>query len=232
MIQLSATSIKDFVECEMRHFYKLTSPETVVPTKEMLLGTAMHSILEKEPSGDMLENIVMERNKLPKDPYWDKLYHFHNIYLKSFEHLPGKQDIIESSFAIPYDRGVVLAGRFDRIIPQSNIIIDWKTSTKPAKTLSNEIQAIIYNYAYTFLYKTEPKIYFAYLNTGDLVEYTPDKTYTFVLFDEIIPNMIKTIKRKDYTHNGLMRYFKACTFCTFRPKCYEDLGISNELDSI
>ena len=69
-IYLSASSIADFIKCSKMVEYRIKKPFPEVKSREMILGTIMHSVIEKgwEDRDKALELLQTECDvhKLPK----------------------------------------------------------------------------------------------------------------------------------------------------------------------
>lgn len=232
MIHISASSIKDWLACSKRYVYRTQYPkEDAEKTPDLLVGTAVHEIIENHWNDSLDNNLkrlstslasvgLTEENKYHITKAERSIKNFYRTYIE----LLGDDDEVEKSFKIQIKPNVFLVGKIDRIIPKfGGIVIDWKTNNKAPKEedLEKDVQFIIYRQAYKHLYKKDPaKIWYASLFTNDrlLVQY--NSIYHAHLFDEIIPKMVSDIEHNSYIKQGL--YTGACGKCQFKKICIGD----------
>lgn len=231
MIYLSASSIKDFISCERKYWYRRFASDVAESTEAASRGTAVHKTIEKywnDPdSGFEFINSFSKRE-------FDLVKAQRNLdsFYTNFRNLLDKDDLIEDKFKIDFSKGVKIIGVFDRVL-STGVIFDWKTNRSLPKNLENDPQFIIYYHAYTKLYGKPPSaVYFASLTAGRLVRFKYNSELFSILYNEIIPDMLKNIKEKKFNPTGLYRY-TTCNFCFYRNHCHQTLGVEkrNELDS-
>ena len=194
-LYISQSAINDFLTCKKRYYYRLNFKSKAIQTREMFLGTLVHTLLEDfstnfEDATFEVSRLV-ETHKLNEE---DELLLRKSIegFFSKFYHLVTPDDEKEKMFSIPYEKNVYLAGKFDRITP-SHLVIDWKSGTYVPKTLSNDVQSIIYDYAYKQMYGVKPSLVVAYLRRGKLSTYTENEIYVDTLFNEVLPDMLESI---------------------------------------
>ncbi len=232
-IYLSASSIKDFIACPQKVLYRRTKPFPEVRSKAMIMGEIAHQAIEKGwRNRDTAYAIVKElckENSLAKADRVS-LEFYMDIFFLNFKGLLSETDLIEYNFKIGLYDDVFLVGKIDRI--SKGNLYDWKTGGKISNKLSNDVQCIIYEYAYKKIFNKEPaSICLASLAKGELVPYSRDEMYIGELFGKIVPRMIKTIKNETYDKQGMFNH--SCFNCPYRIGC---LGKGNgeeeyELDS-
>lgn len=232
-IRVSASSISDYLSCSQRLFFRLYSPEDSVSTPDMLVGTIVHEAIDKFGTSvyqgiDFAEAKIKEAG-LPLK-YRNKALQSLSVYYNTFSNSVTDFDYVEYKFNLPIGDGVNLVGKIDRIV--DGTIYDWKTSTRVPNSIDRDIQFIIYNYAFKRLFKKAPDaVYFASLITGEKVKFHENKEYTDLLFKDIIPKMVNTIKGEWYAKEG--KFTGKCFSCTYRSICYsedEDVLVHTTVD--
>ena len=224
---ISQSAIKDFIACKKRYYYRLNYKRESISTREMFLGTLVHKLLENVKYSDSLleTNVEIDILKHPNnlsDADADVLYQSIRGFYDSFYHLITPDDKKEVMFSIPYGKNVFLVGKFDRITP-SHMVIDWMSGKYVPLTLKNDVQSIIYNYAYKHLYGVTPSVVMGYLRRNKMSVYLEDKTYTDILFNEVLDNLLDTIQYENFPHDGLFK--NSCRNCTFKEYCFKQLGL-------
>jgi hypothetical protein len=194
----------------------------------MIRGDIAHYALEKgwKDRQRAIEIVRQEgkRQELAKKDITD-LEFFMDVFFLNYRGLLGDKDLIEYMFKVPLYDDVFIVGKMDRI--SSGVLYDWKTGKVPAR-LSNDVQCIIYDWAFKKLFDREASaIYVAPLAKGELVQYVKDDFYTKEIFNNIIPRMIKTIKNQSYERLGMFNH--SCFMCPFKVGCLE--RTTNVLDS-
>jgi len=56
-----------------------------------------------------------------------------------------------------------------------------------------------------------------------MVRYKPNKERQDILFNDIIPSMVKRIKRNEFYYNGFFN--KKCYYCNYKEHCHRELGL-------
>lgn len=229
MLYISASSIKDWLVCSKRYVYRTQYPkEDAEKTPDLLVGTAVHEVIEKHWKDKYDNNVARVRNLLDDVGInSDNKFHvtkaercvknFHATYAE----LLTESDIVEKSFKIELKPGAYLVGKIDRVIQAfGGIIVDWKTNTKPPKAseLEKDVQFLIYRYAYQHMFKEEPaKVWYASLYTNDRILVQYNSVYNACLFEDVIPKMLKDISSNSYTKQGM--FTGACEKCQYKKIC-------------
>ncbi len=220
-IFVSASSLQDYIACEQKIYYRLFEKGEAVPSREMLMGTITHKVLEKmwdskEKAIDLGRNLCQEYglDKIAES----SVEHFINVYFENFSYLCRSADKIEKRFKVKLvGSDVYLVGVFDRIV-RGGMVIDWKTSANPPKRIDNNVQFIIYDMAYNLLYKRPPEgLYLAALKDGSLVRYSESKEHADTLITKIIPEFVEAVRTKSFIKTGLFN--GSCYRCPYKLPC-------------
>lgn len=219
-IYVSASSIGDYLLCPRRVHYRINKPEAGRPDRYMLMGTIAHKVVElgwKSPSSalDVLDKEASSVGLTDKELAKQKFYI--NVFFTQFKSMLGEDDEIEKKFKLNLWDDVYLVGKIDRI--SNNNVFDWKTSSTVPKSLSNMAQFIVYKYAYTELYGTQPaSVVLASLSSGSMVHYVPNLQLEDEMFSSLIPEMVKNIR-----NGNLPRFFglfgNRCVRCSYKLDC-------------
>jgi len=218
-IYLSASSISDFIKCPQKVFYRLGKSVKEVPSKEMIIGKIAHKAIEDgwEDRGKSYDIIhkMSGTEKLSKADITN-LEFYMDMFFLNFKGLLSNKDLIEYNFKLPLHDDVFLVGKIDRISNKN--LFDWKTGQKLPMNLGNDVQCIIYDYAYKQLFKEEPSsICLASLAKGELIPYRASEIHVNELFTNIIPRMIKVVRNSDYERLGIFNH--SCFRCPYRFGC-------------
>lgn len=218
-IYVSASALQDFIICNYRTYFRLFEVGEAVPSKEMMMGTITHKVLEKAWKNlDVALNLgkslcVKENLDLSAQ---QAVEHFIHIFFERFKIMLRDDDAIEKRFKVRLKDDVYLVGVFDRVSKET--IIDWKTNSNPPKKIDNNIQFILYDYAYELLYGKRPAgVYLAALKDGSLVRYKESPEHHIALFQDIIPEFVETVRKKSFIKTGL--FTGACYRCPYKIPC-------------
>jgi CRISPR/Cas system-associated exonuclease Cas4 (RecB family) len=156
MLYLSASAIKDYIDCPQRFYYRIHKSKQAKQTPAMQVGVAIHETIERcddwilDEKGWEIFNSIVEEHSF-NISYTPSSLQRYKRYLTNFNihfrPLLTWNDDIEFKFSIPY-KNIMLVGKMDRIVnqPNNSFIFDWKTSARPAlKTF--DPQAILYLWA-------------------------------------------------------------------------------------
>jgi CRISPR/Cas system-associated exonuclease Cas4 (RecB family) len=228
-IYLSQSAIKDFLVCKKKYYYRIFHSEESEKTDEMTLGNVVHLALEKgwedQKHANHVAEKAMELYGLPVT-YEDVVYELIDNYFKEFRILTKENDVVEYEFKVPYYDAVAdnvfLVGKFDRVNKESNMVIDWKTGKQRFGNTANDIQSIIYYNSYKAIFGSYPSLVYIYLKDKKLVSYNPDESYTKIVYEEFIPEIIDSVLSGSFSHGGL--FSTACKYCSFKRFCWENLG--------
>lgn len=226
-IFVSASALTDFISCETKLYYRIFEKGVSVPSKEMMMGTISHKVLETEwnnkDSALELGNTLCDKIGLDEVSK-NSVQHFIHTYFDSFRFMVKDSDSIEKKFKVKLYDDVFLVGVFDRI--SEGIVIDWKTTASPPKKLDNNVQFIVYNLAYNMVYGKNPKgLYLAALKDGSLIRYNESKQHADTLIKQIIPEFVQHVKQRQFSKNGLFN--GSCYRCQYKAWCLS--GEDNEL---
>lgn len=217
MINLSASLIKDFLVCQKRAYFRINYTGQSEQTKEMALGSLVHSVLEtnwkiKEEAVKAVTELAKQYNLTTG---LEKAYSCVDNFFEIFASLFSDEDKIEYLFRVPFSSEVILIGKIDRI--HNHAIYDYKTSSRDPKDIDSDIQFILYYLAYAKIFSRLPAgVFQVSLQTKKLHKFTPQEKNIKKLEHEIIPLVTETIKKGVFEMNG---YPKACKHCSFHKVC-------------
>lgn len=231
---LSATSIKDYLECPARLKYRLEGVKQV-PTCWMTRGTAVHETIENQSITTVEDakqfffvrfaelvseekpifsyratfaSLVTESNQM-----LDYYYNWVNI-----KEPPIKE--IELQFAIDI-KGIEFKGKIDQI--RGNNVYDWKTKTAkvPDVTIKADYQFTLYGMAYKELYGEYPEnVYYGNLYAGQLIKVERTrKDYKYL--EDVSGKIILAAENEIFPRN-YGEY--SCKNCAYKNKCFNDKG--------
>lgn len=237
-INLSASSIKDFLVCSKRYYYRVNSTGNSIPNDGMAVGSTVHYAIEtcwdKNYSTALRYALsYMQKNNISFDDsfYADKVSTSLKNFFSNYRFLLTKDDETEKKFRIKFSNNVYFVGRIDRIVKKpdgNNMVIDWKTSQHDPFTIDNDPQFLFYKHAYDILYGRKPaRVLYINVFTNKMLSLTNDADNYKKLFDTTIPEIIYRIKGNDYKLEGLKKR-NACKYCSFREQCMSDRGVKRK----
>lgn len=226
-IFLSASGIKDFLSCNRKYYYRRFFSKEAEPTTAMHIGTIVHATIEKKwydvsEAKEFAELEATKRSIVGND--LEKVKDCVSRYFEYFHHLTAGNTWRERFFNVELTKGVRVRGVFDTVV-DSNMLIDWKTTTRPPRSINNDIQFILYDWAFEKVYGRRPgSNLYASLTTGKLIRYSEDKDSVNILFNEVIPYMVRMIEEEEYPRTGMLQYYSQCKWCSFKGKCFDELA--------
>lgn len=218
-IHLSASSIADFIRCPQKVMYRIKKTVQEEKSREMTIGTIAHLAIEKgwkdrERAYAVVASEV-KRNGLKRADQTN-LEFMMDIFFLNFKDKLGENDLIEHFFKLPLYDDVFIVGKIDRI--SAGNIFDWKSASKLPGKLNNDVQCIIYDWAFHKEFGREPNgIYVAGLSTGELIPFKKNDFYVSEVFTKIIPRMIRTIRHDEYERLGMFNH--SCFRCPWKTGC-------------
>lgn len=230
-INISASLIEDYLSCNRKVHYRINRPKTVESPKEAVIGDAVHRSLElfwddRDKALDFVNKVLDEGGIATVSNVAFSTMCIDNFF-DNFRDYLTSTDAIEKGFKIQIERDVFVVGKMDRI--SNNSVFDWKTSRNPPSQISNNVQFVLYNWAYEKLNKRKPTgVYYGALTKGKLIRYRHESFYEDVLINQIIPDIISSIRNKRFSPNGVFRH--ACFRCQYSSTCLPEIS-NNELDS-
>lgn len=233
-IYISASLLRDYLECPRKVYYRLNHPELSVESANMVVGNIVHSVLErywKTYSQANLYAIGLSSKFGLASKYEKKVRLCIDNFFESFTNLIGEKDLIEYRFKIPMGSSFIV-GKMDRIT-STGCIIDWKTSSMPSRNIDRDPQFILYQYVYEQIFKKRPtSVMMVNLVDNSVITYSRDKVLEFNLMNTLIPVVIDDLLGNTLSPTGL--FLGKCFKCPFRETCLNKLGYyeeRNELDS-
>ena len=227
MIKLSASSIKDYLSCPNKFYFRTVAQkgdeELAIQTPEMQAGTIVHKIietcwnreLEGRKTGIRMSKDLPDNMKERVDRCLNNFYKMRVLEL-------NKYDYIERRFSIPYSSPIEyrIVGMFDRVSLKNNCMWDWKTGEEYVKNIDNDIQFIIYYNSYVNLYGKKPDaLFYVSLYYNRLIRFNYKKSLTDELYNEIIPSMLTSIKKELFYRKGIFDRANTCNYCSYKKIC-------------
>jgi CRISPR/Cas system-associated exonuclease Cas4 (RecB family) len=217
-IFVSASSIKDYLACSKKLYYRTFLPDLGIINDPMAVGIVVHKALELYWNDYQRAKNYVKNNLNSR--HVDKAIFFIENYFGSFRCVTSDEDIIEKKFKIKVGADAYLVGKIDRI--SNGVIIDWKTAAKPPKSIDKDIQFLIYDLAYRKMYGKPPaNVLYAALTTGEFIRYIHDDALSEVLKTEIIPEVINALKDNTFTRRGMFGS-STCYSCIYKGACLGD----------
>lgn len=227
-LQISASLIKDYLDCQMKAYYRIHKKDLGEKNIYAIRGSAVHEIIAKIKEKDLnilIDEVTVKYNLSNEDKIivLDYIKKFNEEFFPIIAN--ANIDYYERFFKLKIYKDIYLVGIIDRIV--DNNIIDWKTASKAPKSIDKDIQFIIYNYAYKVLYNKEPDyVLYASIPHKKLIKFNYNKDLTNLVINDIIPSMVKGIKSGIYMRNGVFN--NKCFLCDYKKDC---LGVDYELDN-
>jgi len=229
MLNISASLIKDYIDCKRKSYYRINKSEQAIQTDDMMVGEVVHKTLQFtwnktiEESLEFANNLVKTYNIV--DPNFIRMSKIENSiinYYNNWRFFLNDDDVIEKYFKVKFSNDINIVGKMDRIT-KGGIIIDWKTGSLNKKTLKNDIQSIIYYKSYEQLFGKLPTgVYVIKLNSpkDSFLVFEPSEFYIDNLYQSIIPEIVHDIKNGNFSRTGL--YNNRCYNCQFQAICWSD----------
>jgi CRISPR/Cas system-associated exonuclease Cas4 (RecB family) len=191
----------------------------------MIAGNIVHKLIELHKIGEVISEDKVDKligeYKLVDLSLKKRIESCLRVFFRDYESLVSNGDIIEYVFKLPFSTGVNITGRIDRITPDG-ILIDWKTGGYVPENVDNDIQFILYYWAYSKVYGEQPnKVFYISLLKNKIIEFNYKQYYFDQLFNQVIPGIVKQIKNKEYFREGL--YSGACKNCSYMTTCWKDM---------
>ena len=223
-IYLSATSIKDYIQCPKRIFYRINFPELAETNIDMQAGTVVHEALEKFWTNKVaaLAYCKTKIEELSLSSVESKiLMSVDNFFTCGVKEMLGKGDLIEHKFKIVLDDSSFLVGKIDRIA-NNGMVIDWKTTAKTPKSIDKDPQFLSYFLAYKSMFKKTPSsVLYVSLLDNKIVSLNFNQDILYQLFHNVVPSIVNKIKRNDLPPVGLFN--SSCYGCQFKKTCAKDM---------
>lgn len=230
MIYLSASSIRDFLACSKRFYFRTNEPEEATKSPEAIAGTIVHKIIElhwdKQSPEDPAVQEEIEKQLSVFDNFSIDVSRIENCLYTFYSAIPEvkgrlhQSDLREFYFKEKISPNITMSGKMDWVIPDEGYIIDWKTGNTKTN-ISNDIQFIIYYTMFQKIFgKPAREIVQVNLSTQKISWFYPSKKYIDTLFNDIIPMIAKEVQHKRFNREGY--YNGACYRCDFISICNKD----------
>lgn len=241
MYSLSASSLKDFMSCKIKYYYRKLDG-TYVTTVPLVRGTVVHEIIENYELGKIggSKEAHLELNKELSLALTDENIEFtrydsipkvikssHKMLDNYFELKEGEVIDVEKSFDIPMANGLYrLIGRIDQIIRYGDnkiAIVDLKTSAKEPTQFEilGDYQFTIYALAAQHLYEgSELSVFNFHLLSGKHIEY-PRSTQDVSNMKKLMFNVASELEDiKGNWQDCHKNKGWHCNRCPYRLLCY------------
>jgi hypothetical protein len=219
---LSASSMKEFIDCSKKYEHRAQKSDDVEDTPQQKAGILVHNIVEKHWNQTKAHNLHLalkqsEELSLPEEMI-SRVQYSVNSFHDNFQHLLTPEDDIEVNFKVLLDTDVYLVGRIDRIIQPANVVLDWKTAQEDVTSIDNDIQFLVYYYAFTRLYNRPPSLvsYVSLLHNKMINFNIQNSRYNYFAKD-IIPGIIKQVREGNFYRDGIFR--NKCYRCPYKEMC-------------
>jgi len=234
MINISASLIRDFLDCPQKAYFRLYYPELSEVTPEQKAGSLVHKVVEtctkREDALDLAHSMIIEQDLIGNEAHIKECI---NNYFDTFFDWTDKNDIVEAKFKLDY-KGFNLVGKIDRIIKGSTLI-DWKTSIKPPKDLDKDVQFIIYQEAFEKLYGFSPvSMIYASLGANKAFQVHTKSKYREFVFNNLIPKIVYILSspaEQLFYKRGILQPNFMCNYCGFARDCLSEEFESDVVDS-
>lgn len=223
MMHLSASSIKDYLECRKKYWYRINKPDSGLDNEYLLVGRVVHELIEKHWNDDFPPLDHYKFMYGLDDFLIEKINGYFFNFKRFFRPLLSNTNTFEKFFKQNYTKDVLIVGKYD-CITENNVVIDWKTSSKIPASISNDVQFILYYQSYFNEYKVYPDLYFASLYNGRLIKYIDNPSVRRELYEQVIPNTINYIKAGMFPRTGL--YTSKCFNCVYKVECHKEMAES------
>jgi CRISPR/Cas system-associated exonuclease Cas4 (RecB family) len=233
-MHLSATAIKDYLDCPQRFKYRIDgNPQEA--NVYMLRGLAVHSVIEDQSvqtAEDAKQVFFIKFSELLSESkaFFPFMVTFNSMvkqantmldfYYNSVNKTEPPIKEVEVQFNVTI-KGIEFVGKMDQI--RGNSVYDWKTKTKKVDPLQlkTDYQFTLYGMAYKELYGEYPEnIYYGHLYQGQL--YKLERTRKDYKYLEDVASKIILATENNIFPRNYGEY--TCNFCAYKHKCFNDRG--------
>ena len=202
MLKLSASQIKQYVDCRFQYFDKYRLFKFGAQDTSGLYGTAIHKAIEmyyRNGSHPMatLQKTLSETLANWQDKGKDINYRYSYADMIgmgremlegfNFEQFTPKE--LEYKFNLPFIDNVEMRGYID-LITDDGILVDFKTAGRKPKSINNDWQFAIYSWAYRELNGVLPTaVYWYHMRDHSLIAFDTSKT------DQVIEQVVEATQR-------------------------------------
>jgi len=214
-VYVSATAIKDYLSCSKKLYWRTNFPEVGVVNDYMKVGTVVHHAIELHWNDSMkcLHYLISNLKNIDHSHATKCIGNFTDY----FAPLLTEEDEVEVKFKMFLGDDTYLIGKIDRI--SNGVVYDWKTARKPPRNIDKDIQFMIYYLAYKSMHEKAPNaVMYGALTSGTLINYTPDEHLLGVLQNEIIPEVVNSLKNNAFYKHGVFES-STCYGCIYKEAC-------------
>lgn len=231
---LTATSIKDYLDCPQKLEYRFEGRESDY-NAYFVRGSIVHEIIEDPTiltAEQAMKRFISRFSTVVSetDPEFPFRTSFSSMMRQSEQMLDNyynkinieepKIKEVELFFDITIG-DIVFKGKIDQI--RGNSIYDWKTSTKPLDERSKnaDYQFTLYGMAYKELYGRYPdKIYYGHLYSGKLIDMPRTKRDYEYMYE--VAEQVATSVESNYFPRSYGKY--KCGLCPYKRHCFYENG--------
>lgn len=242
MIIISASSLKDYLECKYKYHYRYNPPEVeLYDSVPLVKGRAVHNAIELlESSGSAYSEVVTsmmselyEELAKPNVVFsrWDsvkKVIDSSQKMLRSY--VDNRRGVVkESEISFEHELTTIdgipfkMIGRIDQVVDMGGeeVLVDLKTSrTVPTEfEIHGDYQFTMYVLAHKLSHDYMPTIYNFHLNSGRYIEYprgSSDIKELKVKLDQVVFELDQIKEWQEYHKDKGWH----CNRCPFREPCY------------
>lgn len=199
MLYLSVSSLRDYLACPKRYWWKTFARAVPVVNEYVIRGQIVHNAIEKCSNlEDALEFAEQEystdflSDSLPDDVR--KM--IKNYYSKIEPTLDARnEDTVETTFKLKWSPDAFIVGKIDRMSQDKTKFYDWKTSfNKPNIHSLHDPQFYVYHWAIQRRWGVSSTPYYGHLMSGELfrVDINDEMWYNVkYLIDQAIDELLK-----------------------------------------
>jgi len=220
-INLSASTISDYISCPRKVYYRLYRPDIKVETDALIIGNLVHNTLEKYSDDFMSAMEYISSSKVSND-IKSKAADMVAKYFRYFTDIVDSDDNIEEFIRFSINKYPFIA-KIDRY--NDRRIIDWKTSKKSkGNGVESDIQSIIYAEAFKSKFGNYPEqILFVNLRNVDVSHAKVKSRFKDYFLSEIVPYVYDGIKSNKFPALGRFNWYSPCKYCQYKDICTADI---------
>lgn len=236
---VSATKLKMFLLCQRQFYLKYIQNMTLHDWCGSIMGTAIHHAIAehiKDPTTKPLVDYVSKYNgELAQRTPKDRFYNSHKMRVQGIEIVKeiqwellsplyvNNEPFIEYEFLLPYpnaDAPIVMINGIIDLVTHDHKIIDHKSTKTYPDDVSNDLQFMIYHWAYEQIFKRKPNgVFWHHLRTNEMIEYVHSD---YSKLDAVIGRYLKNYGKGIKSYKKKTKKDETCTkLCAFSKVCWK-----------